>query len=307
MRIGREKGFVNLYMCLPGVLERIVSKALEAGIEVPYAQELIRRNALLPDQAAEVENWPWPLKVYTLGRFALHKGDGPVQFSRKVQQKPLMMLKALVALGGREVLEERLTDVLWPESDGDLAHQSFATTLHRLRLLSGDEKTFPFREGRLTLDSRYCWVDAWAFEGLLRRAENAERQGTDRSPGSKFLRLAEKAIALYKGQFLAGEAAHHWIVSPRERLRSKFLKVVGDVGRRWEIAGEWEKAAACYQTGLDADDLAEAFYRGLMVCLRRMGRDAEAQAAYQRCRKTLAARLGVNPSTETEAVFRAPC
>jgi len=306
MRIGREKGFVSLPMWLPGALERVAAKALEEGIEVPYAQDLIRRNALLPEEATESENWPWPLKVYTLGRFALAREDRPVSFSRKVQQKPLSLLKALIALGGKEVPEERLTDALWPEADGDLAHQSFATTLHRLRLLSGNEKAFPLREGRLTLEGRHGWVDAWAFEGFLRRAETAGRAGTDRSSDAKALRLAEQAIALYKGPFLAGEPSHPWIVSTRERLHGKFLKAVGEVGRRWEIAGEWEKAEACYHGGLDVDDLAEVFYRRLMVCLKRMGRDGEAQAAYHRCRKTFAARLGRNPSPETEAVFRSP-
>jgi two-component SAPR family response regulator len=116
--------------------------------------------------------------------------------------------------------------------------------------------------------------------------------------------MTEQAISLYKGPFLAGDASHPWIVSTRERLQGKFLNAVGEVGRRWEIAGEWEKAAACYHGGLDVDDLAEAFYRRLMVCLKRMGRDSEAHAAYQRCRKTFAARLGRNPSSETEAVFR---
>lgn len=304
MRIGREKGFVGLHMWLPGALERVAAKALEVGIEVPYVQDLIRRNALLPDEASELDNWPWPLKVLSLGAFALIREDRPVPFSRKVQQKPLSLLKALIALGGKEVPEELLTDALWPEADGDLAHQSFATTLRRLRLLSGHENALTLREGRLTLERRHVWVDAWAFEELLRRAETARRAGADLPSNAKALRLTEQAIALYKGPFLAGDAAYPWIVSARERLQGKFLKAVGEVGRQWEIAGEWEKAAACYHGGLDVDDLAELFYRRLMICLKRMGRVSEAQAAYHRCRKTFAARLGRNPSPEIEAVFR---
>jgi ATP/maltotriose-dependent transcriptional regulator MalT/DNA-binding SARP family transcriptional activator len=304
LRTGREKGFVSIPMGLPGTIERIAAKALEGGIEVPYVQDLIRRNSLLPHKASGLENWPWPLKVFTLGRFALVREDRPVPFSRKVQQKPLSLLKALIALGGKDVPEERLTDALWPEADGDLAHQSFATTLHRLRVLCGNERALPLREGRLTLDGRNCWVDAWAFEEFLLQAETARRAGTDRSTDTRALRLTEQAIALYKGPFLAGDAAHPWIVSSRERLQGKFQKAVGEVGRRRELGEEWEQAAACYHGALDVDDLAEVFYRRLMVCLKRLGRDGEAQAVYHRCRKTFAARLGRNPSPETEAVFR---
>jgi len=103
LRIGREKGFVSLPMWLPGAMERVAAKALEEGIEVPYAQDLIRRNALLPEGTSELESWPWPLKVFTLGRFDLIREDRQVPFSRKVQQKPLSLLKALIALGGKEV------------------------------------------------------------------------------------------------------------------------------------------------------------------------------------------------------------
>ena len=55
-------------------------------------------------------------------------------------------------------------DALWPEADGDMAQQSFATALHRLRQLLGNEKAIQRQEGQLTLDDRFCWVDVWAFE-----------------------------------------------------------------------------------------------------------------------------------------------
>jgi len=305
MKIGREKGFVNLYMWGPGVMERIVAKALEAGIEVRYAQDLILRNALVPDDAhLEAENWPWPLKVYTLGRFVIVKQGKPLQFSRKVRQKPLLMIKALIALGGKEVTEEQMTDVLWPDAEGDLAHQSFATTLYRLRQLLGCEKAVPLREGRLSLDHRYCWVDAWAFERIFGKAENAWGEGARRAGGEKAVRLSEQAIALYEGAFLAGESASPWILSLRERLRSKFQRCVEELGRHREGMGQWEKAVHCYRKGLEVDDVSEEMYRRLMTCLLRLGRGAEALAAYQRCRKTLSTVLGVSPSPETEAIFR---
>jgi DNA-binding SARP family transcriptional activator len=305
MKLGREKGFVNLYMWGPGVMERIVADALDAGIEVRYAQDLIRRNSIVPDEVhLESENWPWPLKVCTLGRFGIVKEGKPLQFSRKVRQKPLLMIKALIALGGKEVTEAQITDVLWPDAEGDLAHQSFATTLHRLRNLVGSEKAIPLRDGRLTLDNRHCWVDAWAFERIFSKAEKAWAEGARRAGGEKAVRLSEKAIALYEGHFLAGEVASPWILSLRERLRSKFQRCVGELGRHWEGAGELEKAADCYRKGLEVDETAEELYRRLMTCLLRLGRGAEALAVYERCRKILSSHLGVAPSPETEAVFR---
>lgn len=305
LRTGREKGYANLHIWMPGVLERVCAEALEAGIETGYARDLIRKNNLSPGSAQrDVAEWPWPVKVFTLGRFSLLKDGEPVRFSRKVQHKPLAMLKILIALGGREVPEERMTDILWPEADADFAHNSFAMTLKRLRTLLGSENVLSLRDGRLTLDNRFCWVDAWTFERLLTAAGSSGREGAGGEEGRRFQPLMEKALTLYNGLFMAGETGNPWALSPRERLRSKFLRGVEMLGSHFERAGDWKNAARCYQKGLDVDNLAEQFYRGLMVCHQRQGRTTEALTVYHRCRKVLAAALGVHPSPATEAIYQ---
>jgi DNA-binding SARP family transcriptional activator len=94
-------------------------------------------------------------------------------------------------------------------------------------------------------------------------------------------------------------------VAPRERLRSKFLRHTARLASHLAAAQRWSEAAECYERGLEADDLAEELYRGLMECHRALGRRAEALAVYQRCRRALAAGLGVEPSPATEALHRA--
>ena len=123
------------------MMARLCQRALEAGIEVEYVQRLVRVRRLTPAHPPiELESWPWALRIYTLGRFGVATDGAPVQVAGKVQQRPLALLKAIVALGGREVAEERLAEALWPEADGDGAHQALAVTLHRLRRLLGREE-----------------------------------------------------------------------------------------------------------------------------------------------------------------------
>jgi DNA-binding SARP family transcriptional activator len=304
MRIGREKGYLCVYLWRPEFLALVAAKALEAGIEVEYVREMIRRNRLVPDPSApDLEKWPWPVKVYTLGRFSLVVDGKVLPSARKTRQKPLLLLKALIALGGREVFEEQFTEILWPDADGDLAHQSLAKTLERLREMLGDDRAVLLRDGRLTLNNRYCWVDVWEFERNLGRADAARKPGARVPNDGEVARLAERAIALYQGAFLSGETFCSGIVTHRERLRSKFLRAVVRAGRHWEQAGEWEKAIVCNQKGLEVDPLSEDLYRGLISCNLRMGRAAEAHAVYQRCCKTLSAVLGVSPSPDLKAIL----
>ena len=87
------------------------------------------------------------------------------------------MLKALIALGGKDVREEQLADLLWPEADGDQAHSAFTTTLSRLRQLIGSEKAIEVLEGKATLSPRYSWVDVGALERIFSEAEILWKDG----------------------------------------------------------------------------------------------------------------------------------
>jgi LuxR family maltose regulon positive regulatory protein len=282
-------------------MARLCAKALENDIEVEYVRDLIRLFDLTPDNISpDLGNWPWPLKIHTLGQFELQGDDKAIKFSGKVQKKPLLLLKAVIALGGRNVKEDDVADLLWPDADGDNAHASFTTTLSRLRRLIGHEKALQLKEGRLELDGRYCWVDIWAFEHLISQADASWQKGeTENALGT-----ADKAMSIYKGHFLADETEEPWMASARERLRNKFLRNVSKVGHHYQQAGEWEKALGCYYRGLEVDDLEEEIYQYIMLCCCRLGRKAEGVRAYKRCRDALSAGLGVEPSSETEALYK---
>lgn len=303
LRFGREKGFVDIYLWRPGLLETVAAEALERGIEADYVKALIRKNDLAPDSLAHyTETWPWPLRIYTMGRFAVVRDGKLVTFPRKAQQKPLQMLKALISMGGRNVSKDHLTEVLWADADGDMAHQSFATTLSRLRKILGYEKAIVLSEGRLNLCNRHCWVDLWALERTLGQAEKARWGDRKGQREADCARLVEKAMDIYQGSFLDGEIFCSCLETSRERLRSKFLRCVESTGRHLEENGEWETALSCYRKALEVDELQEGLYRRTMICHRELGQTAEGLTTYRRCKKILSAVLGVDPSAETEAV-----
>lgn len=191
---------------------------------------------------------------------------------------------------------------MWPESEGDAAYNAFEITLHRLRKLIGIEKALVLRDGLLTLDNRQCWVDVWDFEQAASRAEallNSPAPDTD-----ELDELSSRITALYHGHFLGRETPEPWSISLRERLRSRFLRHLVNLGRYWERIGRHEAAIQCYLKGIEVDDLAESFYQQLMVCYQQLGRKGEALAVYRRCRTTLSLVLSVAPSPPTEIIYR---
>jgi DNA-binding SARP family transcriptional activator len=299
--IGREGGYYYSYINQPYGVARLCEKALEAGIEVEYVQEFIRRLNVLPEKPPlHLENWPWHLKINTLGSFELWRDGKAIHFARKAQQKPLSMLKALIALGGRGVREDEVADVLWPNVDGDMAYQSFRTTLHRLRQLLGNEKAVQVHEGQLALDDRACWVDVWAFERLLEQAEIQWKKGK----AEEAAQLTERALEIYKGPFLRLDVKEPWTLSMNERLKTKFIFYTCRLGDHWQKAVQWEKAVKCYLRGLEIDDLSEEFYRSLMLCYQKLDRWAEAISAFRRCQRILSNTLHIEPSAQTQSIYK---
>ena len=67
--------------------------------------------------------------------------------------------------------EDSLIDALWPDAEGDAAHFALTSAIHRLRRLLGREEAIIRQDNEVSLDDRYCWVDVWAVERLLARAE----------------------------------------------------------------------------------------------------------------------------------------
>jgi len=212
MRLGRQHTYMHFFFFPPQVIARLCFAALEAGIETTYVRALIERNELTPDPAwPQAESWPWPVRIYTLGRFTVVKQGTPLHFAGKAQKKPLELLKALIAFGGRDVHEGRLADALWPDAEGDAAAQALASTLFRLRKLIG-EQAIRRQDSRLTLVATLCWVDCWAFERLSR----------DDSGDAAARRV--KLVKLYQGPFLREDGAP-WAEPMRQRLHTQFTQL----------------------------------------------------------------------------------
>ncbi len=300
MAVCRVHDFTNSSLWNSSTMAELCVIALEHDIETEFVQRLIRLRQLTPKHPpVHLSNWPWSLCIVTLGHFEVRRDDVPLRFEGKSQKRPLALLKAIVALGRREVPEVRLADALWPDAEGDAAQQALATTLHRLRRLIGAEAV-QRQGGLVSLDPARCWVDLWACERHLDATEVALPDNA--KPALAALR---PVLTLYRGPFLDGDDEAPWALSARERLRNRLLRTVTATADALHTSGNNRAAIVCYEHALALDELAENCYRNLMRCHLDGGHRAEGLAVYRRCAELLDQMLGCTPSAETEALHRA--
>lgn len=310
--LGRTHGFYGLFwISSPAAFAALCAEALARGIETEQACRIIKRCRLAPPVSLKGEvaaQWPYPLAVQTLGEFVVIRDGEPLAFPGKSPRKPLKMLKIMIALGGRGVKEEWLSDLLWPEADGDAAHKSFEVNLARLRKLLGGRNHILYRNGQVEINPDCCRIDVVELEALLREAEKAWEDLDRLAVGKKAeaaevaVRLSDLAVSRFQGDFLPADD-EPWAVNCRERLRARIVYLLTRQSAYHQESGSLQEALAACRRGLEFAELSEEFYRRIMICHARLGQRAEAVAAYQRCRRTLADGLDISPSAQTEAVY----
>ena len=246
----------------------------------------------------------YTLHVYTLGRFVLVRNGLPLRARRKSPAKPLQLLKALIASGGRQVGAANLAANLWPDRDGDQALRTFETTLHRLRKYLGEDRLLLMEDGRLTLNPAMVWVDVWECERQLTRLRSLLAHYVDTRTVGEIATCGERIMRLYQGHFLAREQSTCWSVSLEERLRNRFIHGMLALGGFWESQASPARAIVCYQKGIEVDDLIETFYQRLMLCFSHSGRQPEAIACYRQCKHVLGVVLGVQPTAHTRQIYQ---
>jgi DNA-binding SARP family transcriptional activator len=281
----------------PDILASLCAEALEAGIEPCYARRLIDQAGLFPP-SPNLSNWPYPVRIHTLGQWAVVVKGQPLRFSGKAQRRPLLLLQSLLARRGRAVPVAMLRKAMGEdEAGGDSRYSrgAFDMALSRLRRLLGVPDLLRLGDGLLSLNEDLCWVDAWACERLLGQVE----QQPDPVCGSILL---DRALRFHEGDFLAGEETA-WAVLARERLRSRLLRVTRSLGRALEEAGHWAEAGELYERLREYFPLDEELCLHLIRSHIRRNQFAQATSMYARCRELLARVLGVLPNPAIKALF----
>ena len=298
----RERQGYDIFTGYPEFCAKLCILALEHGIEAEFVCRLIELSNIAPPANAP-ESWPWAIRVHAFGGFTVQRRGETLTFEGKTQKKPMELLKALIALGGRAIAKQKLYDLLWPDADSAAAAATLDVVISRLRKLLGVPEAIRIDEGKIGLDPDRVWLDVWAFDRDVEALQSALQQHDPQPDASAVDGIGERLLARYRGPFLGSEDPQRWSLAARDRWQNRFRRSLADAGRYWEQRGDWPRAIALYERALEEDSLAEEFYRRLMRGHLARGEPADAARVYRRCRDMLSVQLGIPPSADTEALF----
>lgn len=218
--LAKQKQIMNCSAWRNSVMSKICAMALQQDIETDFVKKLIRLRKLTPpEEFADPALWPWPIEIRTFGEFTLHVDGKLIKSGSKSIGKPLLLLKALIAYGGRAVKQEKLCDTLWPDADGDAAYHTFETTLYRLRKLLEHENALILQAGQLSINPNYCWLDLWSFQQLLNQLEQHKPTPNDAALTKL---LTHQLTQLERGPFLSALSETSWLIPIQQQLAKRW-------------------------------------------------------------------------------------
>jgi len=305
-----EKSLVlaKRYDILPGLwvcnkeMAELLAEAIRRDIAADYARIIIAKRNLMPAKLPyDIESWPWLIRIRTLGHFEiLINGKAPESPSR-ARPKMFLFLKTLIAFGGKEVREELISETVWPDADGDTAHQLYTTMLFRLRKMLGSHEALVHLDGRLSLNENLCWLDTWAFDAAVSKLVSLLKIKT--TSVESIATCYDQLSHYYCGNFLQSDEVV--ILTHKQRkIQTKWIHTLYLLHDYWIQKVYFDDAKNCLETILLVNRLEEKAYRLLMSLYVTQGESSKAVSVYHACRDALKEELNINPSFEMQAIYK---
>ncbi len=212
-----------------------------------------------------------------------------------VDTRKATALLAYLAVEGGVHNRDSLAELLWPDYATDRGRAALRRTLSTLRSALGGRWVTVARDS-VSLDGAEVSLDVEDFHRLA---------------ASESLEDLEQAAALHRGPFLSGfglrdsGAFDDWQSFRAATLARELGAVLDRLADGCAASGETVRAMEHARRRLTLDPLNEAAHRRLIGFYGESGERAAALAQYRDCVRTLHRELGVAPTEETTAVYRA--
>ncbi len=263
------------------------------------APEAVRRTV---EETASVRP---SLRVRFFGHFEMLCDGEPMPLGRN--GKALTILKHLLANRSRPVSQDHLMGWLWPDSNLKKARWSLNSAVHGLRKLLAGCPSSPSGMSYVLLEEGYyrlgpdleIGTDVEEFDETYERGRRLEAVGRIEEASEEY----EKAVELYRGDYLLEDLYEDWTMVERERLANAYMDMLDRLAANYMETGWLRKSIGTCYRALEKDRCHEDSHRLLMTCYARMGQRARAMRQYRLCERVLGQEYGTSPSPETRSLY----
>jgi LuxR family transcriptional regulator, maltose regulon positive regulatory protein len=246
----------------------------------------------------------YSMRVQTLGPFRVWIGDHELTEKDWQREKAKELFQLLLTNSKQLYSKEEITQILWPWQDKNSSERDFKVAMNAL-----NNTLEPHRKARST---PFFIIREGAFYGLNPLAsieldtiqfQDWVEAGLNEQNPDKSITLLEKALSLYKGEYLLERRYEDWCINKRERLLVYFLRGAEKMAQLLVRKENYDASISWCERIIERDRTWEEAYRLLMYCYYRKNNRPQAMKWYDRCIEILEEELGVTPLEPTKHMY----
>ncbi len=244
------------------------------------------------------------IQIKMLGEFTITYGDNVVSDSDNRSKKVWTLLEYLIAFHNKDISQAALIDLLWSDEKSDDPFNSLKTLLHRARVLL-DKLEYPNSKMILHRRDSYSWNNSLPFEIDIEVFDNLCKEVTapELSDGERQV-LYEKALDMYKGEFLPKNNSDSWAISLATHYQNAYTNLVYDYCELLAGQAAYERIIEVCNTAVTFDPYDERLHYLLIDALYRSGQQKKSIQQYQAVISMFYDKFGLTPSKELTNLYQ---
>ncbi len=240
-----------------------------------------------------------------LGGFSLIYNKNVLDDQTVRSQKLWLLLEYLIAFRDREISQNELVELLWPDDESVNPIGALKTIMHRLRSMLNNLEYMDGMDMIVQRRGTYAWnskldfiVDTDIFEELYKKGS------MDSCSEEERVSCFRDAIMVYKGDFLPKTSAEVWAIPIQTYYHTLFLKIAYQMVELLKKRELNEEIVDLCKKAIALDPYDEFLYYNLIQALVDMGQQQQALAQYESMSELFFSKFGVPISDELTELYK---
>lgn len=238
------------------------------------------------------------VKIFTFGRLEIFDNNKPIHLSTQKQAALILYL----ILNQRIFPRVFLANTFWGKMNTVESLKNLNRNLYFIK------RDFPSSKNMLSIDSKSIgakpakiWIDAIELDEIFKKIKL--------SSGNEKEKLLNKALNLYKGEFLEGifikeaDEFNDWMFLKKEHYKQNYINAINHFADYFIEEKKHTEAIRLLNLSLQEDALQEIIHQKLIQQYILAKQKKMAIEQFQRCQKTIKKELNVDPLPETIALI----
>ena len=245
------------------------------------------------------------LQISMLGGFSLSYPDGTaIDYQSNRSNKLWMVLAYLLTHRGKQITQDELIDILWPDEEIDNPVNTLKTMRHRLCGMLDALGGIPGKEMIRYNHGIYAWSEevdcVLDIDQFSTYCALAEQEQDDSQKISYYL----NALEYYNGDFLPKLSSEMWVMSAHAYYHAEYLRVVKKCIALLRTENRYYEIITVCQKAVTIEPYDEDLHRELIDALVRTGAKQSALNHYEKVKELFYHEFGLNLSEDLVELYK---